>query len=203
MRTFGTTTSLYLASREGVMSRLLIWVRARNRATGAEEALGLWTGDDHRSFTIDGATRLYYGAGGVLGIEPITMQTGIVVRMHRVTLAPTAPEVAQALRTYDARLAPVEIHRAFFAPASGELIEAPHRVFKGWIDAISLPTPEVGGQGAVEVTLASSARALTKVLALKKSDESQRRRGDDRIRRYTDISGSVDVYWGETKAKSS
>ncbi|PKP67336.1 MAG: hypothetical protein CVT86_01935, partial [Alphaproteobacteria bacterium HGW-Alphaproteobacteria-8] len=103
-------------------------------------------------------------------------------------------------RGYDARLAPVEIHRAFFAPASGELIEAPHRVFKGWIDAISLPTPEVGGQGAVEVTLASSARALTRPLALKKSDESQRRRSDDRLRRYTDISGSVDVYWGEAKA---
>jgi hypothetical protein len=193
-------TGAYLAARDGIQARLLIWVRARNRATGAEEALGLWTGDDHQSFLIDGASRLYYGAGGVLGVEPITMQSGIVVRMHRITLAPTAPEVAVAIRGYDARLAPVEIHRAFFAPASGELIEAPHRVFKGWIDAISLPTPEVGGQGAVEVTLASSARALTRPLALKKSDESQRRRSDDRLRRYTDISGSVDVYWGEAKA---
>jgi len=128
------------------------------------------------------------------------MQTGLVVRMQRLTLSPLSPEVAQMLRGYDPRLAPVEIHRALFYPESRELVAEPRRVFKGWIDQAPITTPAIGGAAMAEVSLASAARALTIPLAAKKSDETQRRRGGDRFRRYADVSGQVEVWWGEARA---
>lgn len=199
MRSYDSTTGTYLGSRGGVIARSLVWVEAKNRTSGATETMGLWTGDDHQEFVIGGQTRLYFGAGNLLQLEPITMQTGLVVRMHKVTLSPLSPEVALLLRGYEPRLAPVEIHRALFWPESRDLIAAPHRVFRGWIDEVTIPTPEIGGAAQAEVTLASAARALTIPLALKKSDETQRLRGDDRFRRYADVSGAVDVWWGEAR----
>ena len=203
MRSFPPATAACLASRGAIVSRTLIWIRARNRISGAEEALGLWNGDDHQNFRIDGETRLYTGAGGLVSVDPLTMQSGLVVRMHRVSLSPLAGEVEQAIRGYDPRLAPVEIHRALFAADTRDLIDAPRRVFRGWIDAVQITTPAAGGTARCDVTLASSARALTRTLGLKKSDESQKLRsgpqGSDRFARYGDISGAVAVSWGEKK----
>ena len=201
MRVFGSATTAHLAARTGLQVRLLAWVRAKNRTTGVEEVMGLWTGDDHQTLTIDGAARLYYGAGGVLGLDPITMRSGVVVGMQTVTLSPLAPEVAQMIRGYDTRLAPVDLHRAFFDPLSGVLVDVPQRIFRGWIDKVQVRTPEVGGNATVEVTLASNARALTRGLALKKSDESLRVRAPgDGFFRYADVSDAK-VWWGEVMAK--
>jgi hypothetical protein len=47
MRILDPTSAAYLAARTGVASRHMVHVIARNRATGAPEALGLWQGDDH------------------------------------------------------------------------------------------------------------------------------------------------------------
>lgn len=203
MRTYDSATATHLASATGIMARLLIWIRAKDRGTGAEATLGLWNGDDHQDFTIGGVTRTYFGAGGLLGIEPIVYSTGVQVRMHRVSLSPLAPEVAQVIRGYEPRLAPVEIHRALFDPATLALVAEPHRVFKGWIDDVTITTPQLGGEASCDVTLASAARALTRTLPLKKSDESQKRRSGDRFRRYADISAAVDVFWGEARARAA
>ena len=199
MRDFGSASAAYLAARGGVMSRTLVWITAKNRTTGAAESLGLWTGDDHQDFSIGGVTRTYYGAGAMLSVDPITMQAGLVVRMQRMVLSALSPEVTQIFRGYDPRLAPVEIHRALFDLETHALIEEPHRVFLGWIEEAPIATPEIGGQATIEVTMASSARSMTRALAIKKSDSTQRMRGGDRFRRYIDVSGSVGVWWGEKR----
>lgn len=199
MRTYDAATLAALQARAGLVARVLFWVRAKNRDTGVEEAMGLWTGADATDFDIDGESRKYYGAGALLGVEPIVMQTGLTVRMHRVSLSPLAPEVAQLLRGYEPRMAPVEIHRALLDPDSHDLVAPPHRVFRGWIDELKITTPAQGGRAKAEVTLASASRALTRTLSLKKSDESQRRRADDRFNRYADVSGNVDIFWGEKR----
>ena len=199
MRSFDAPTLAALQSRTHVMARLLIWVVARNRSTGLPEALGLWTGSDDRSFTIGGSPRVYVGAGGLMGVPPIASQTGITVRMQRLTLSPLNDTVADLIRTYDSRFAPIEIHRALFDPVTTQLISEPHRLFKGIIDEIELPIDPADGKVSCEVTVASSARYLTRTLTLKRSDASQRRRSDDRFLRYADLSGEVDVFWGEKR----
>ena len=125
--------------------------------TFAVETMGLWTGEEDRDFSIGGGTRTYHGAGALLGLDQIVMQTGLTVRMQRVSLAPIAAEVAQLLRGYDAGLAPAEIHRALFDPMSGDLVAEPKRLWKGVIDTAPIHTAEIGGQSTVDVAEALAA----------------------------------------------
>ena len=203
MRTYDSPTSTYLAARAGTVIRILIWAEAKNRSTGLTETLGLWTGAEDRAFTIEGGARTYFGAGSVMQVPPITYSTGLAVRMQRLTLSPLAPAVGDLIRTYDCRFAPLQIHRALFSTGDGALIAEPHRVFKGFIDEAEVITPESGGEARCEVTVASSARLLTRTLAQKKSDATQQLRSGDRLRKYVEVSGSVDIWWGELRPGQS
>lgn len=203
MRMFDSPSAGYFAAEPGMDSRIFLWIVGRDRGTGAPASIGFWTGDDHQVFTVEGETRTYYGAGGLIGIEPITYEAGLVVRMQTVHVSAIAPEIAQALRGYEPRLALVEIHRGLFYTASGNLVSAPHRMFRGEIDSVQFTTPEEGGVAACQISLASAARALTKGLTVMRSDNALRQRQPgDRLLRYADVSGAVDVFWGEKKAKA-
>lgn len=190
----------HLQARSGVRPRILVWITARNLTTGLPETAGFWSGEDHQEFVIDGETRAYVGAGGLLGMDDITAETGIKVRSVDVWLATAAPEVVEAARGYDLRLAPVEIHRVLTDPVSHKAIAAPHRIWAGFVDAAPLVTPAVDGDGGrLTVTCLSAAQALTRGLTGKWSDESMKLRGSDRLFRWADIGGKVPVYWGEKK----
>ena len=199
MRDYGSATLTNLQARGGIVSRVLIWFSARNRSTNAVETMGLWTGADHETITINAASRLYYGAGNVVELPQLTFQAGLAVRIHRLGLSPLTPEVMQLIRGYDVRFAPVDIHRALYSTDTRLLIEEPHRLLTGFIDEVDLGTPAVGGTSSCVLGIATSARVLTQNLALKKSDETQRLRSGDRIRRWGDVSGSVEVWWGATR----
>lgn len=201
MRDYLSPTEIaHLQARSGVRPRILVWITARNLTSGEPETAGFWSGEDNQEFVIDGVTRPYVGAGGLLGMDDIPAETGIKVRTVDVWLATAAPEVVEAARAYDLRLAPVEIHRVLTDPVSHKVIAAPHRIWKGSVDAAPLVTPAVDGDGGrLTMTVVSAARALTRGLTGKWSDESMRLRGDDRLFRHADISGKVPVYWGEKK----
>lgn len=192
----------YLSRRDPFVVQHLVWIAARNRASGAVETIGFWTGEDHREISVGGQTRTYYGAGGLLALEPISHAVGTDIRTVRATLAPMAPEVAMAVRGYDPRQAPVEVHRMLLNPTNYAIIGTPVRRLKGWIDRLELPVSDEGREARCELTIASNARAGTRTLALKKSDASQRLRRlpdgrEDRFYRYTDITGAVPLKWGE------
>lgn len=198
MRSFDAPTLSAFQTRTQIMARVLVWITARNRSTGLPEQLGLWNGGYDRSFTINSVARTYVGAGALMQMPPLVYQVGLAVRMQRLTLSPIDPTVGNLIRTYDARLAPIEIHRALFDPVTTALISEPHRLFKGMIDELEV-TADAKGETRCEVTVASSARYLTRTLTLKRSDASQQLRSGDRFLRYADVSGEVDVYWGENR----
>ena len=195
---FAAETAAYFATQTRVRARVLVWIEALNRETGAAETIGLWNGADHRVFTIRGEERTYYGAGGLVAVDPITSRTGLGVRMQRIVFSPLAPEVEQLIRGYDARFAPVEIHRALFDPDTHNLVDEPHRRFRGFLDKISpFKTGPKGDKVTIELQLASAARALTIPLSRKRSNETLRARApDDAFRKYTDVSGTITVKWG-------
>ena len=122
MRSYDAPTIAALQARGGIVARSLIWAVARNRSTGAAESLGLWTGADDRAFTISGSSRTYVGAGSVMEVPPLSAQSGLDVRMQRLSLSPISEAVATLIRTYDARFAAIEIHRALFDPITGLLV---------------------------------------------------------------------------------
>lgn len=185
-------------SRAGTLAHGLIYVTAKTRDTGVPAPVGFWTGDDHQAFTINSVSRTYYGAGAALDLGETVSEVGIVIRTRTVRLSGLAPKVLDMAKAYEARLAPVEIHRAEFDPLTNALIDAPERVFKGWVDQIQWT------QNAETVecvlTLASIARALTRTQTQKYSDASQRLRDvNDAFFQYVDVSGTTDVYWGEKR----
>lgn len=200
MRIYDSSTGTYLAARAGVIARTLVWVTARNRATNADESAGFWNGLDDRTITAGGQARLYHGAGALMAVEGVTAGIGLDVRVVQVSLSPLAPEVAQTLRGYDPRLAPVEIHRALFDLDSGAIVGTPHRIFRGEVSELSIVT---GENASATLSLVSASRVLTRSVHAYRSDASMRARsGSDLFRRYSDISGEVDVWWGQKRRVS-
>lgn len=197
MRSFPSGVSDQMMARGGMYARVLLWVEAKNATTGAPEPQGIWNGEYDTTFVIGGVSRPYVGGGGLLSVEPLTFRVGLDTQFQRVTLSPLGPDVASLIRGLDVRLAPVEIHQAVYSVESGSLLGEPKRWFKGYLDSVQVSTPQVGGQAAVDLTLASQTRDLTRTLPIFKSDEGQKRRGGDRFRRYADVSGQVAVFWGE------
>jgi hypothetical protein len=196
VRVYDGSTQTYIDALDGIVARHLVWFTARNRSTGAAETIGIWNGDDNQSFTI-GTSRLYYGAGSLLDIEPITAGVGLSVRIHQITMSGISSQVEELLRTYDARLAAVEMHRALFSLSTGSLVGTPYRVMKGWVNGVKLTS---GEDSKAVISVASAARALTKPLALYRSDAAMRERSaTDTFRAYADISGQVGVWWGEKR----
>jgi hypothetical protein len=197
MRSYDAATLAALQNRAGVKSRILIWVTARNRATGEPEAAGFWNGDQVADFDIGGVTRRYYAAGALISVDTIAAEVGVGVRMQRVVLSPINDQVESAIFGFETRLAPIEMHRVLYDVQKGVAVSTPHRVFRGWIDDQEIVTAAVGGESQSVLNCASSARALTRSLSLRKSDASQRLRGDDRFYRYTDVTDPVEVPWGD------
>lgn len=197
MRDLHPALAAYLATRpEAIIVHTLIWITARDRVTGAPESIGLWSGLDHQQFDI-GGIRTYLGAGNILGLDKITYGSGLTVRMHKFTFSAISPELEQAVRGYDVRLAPVEIHGMVIDPVYNVIVGAPWLALRGLTDELPIRTPSVGGEGGIEMQVASASRSLTRTLSLKRGDASQQRRGGDRFRRYAEISGTVTVPWGE------
>lgn len=203
MRSYAPAEIAQMQGRAGLRARLLVWIVAKDRETGDPVPVGFWNGDDDQTFTIGAADRTYHGAGGLLGADDVTAEAGLQVRVLTVWLATAAPEVVDAVRGYDLRLAPVEVHRVLTDPLTHLPVAAPHRIWKGWVDGAPEITPAIGGEGGrIGVAIASGAMALTRGLTGKYSDESMKRRAADRMFRYADVSGKIPVYWGEKRLNS-
>ncbi len=201
MRSYSPATAAYFASRASFIGHLLMWFSPLNRTTGAREAIGFWTGDDHQDFTIGGATRRYFAAGSLIKMDPIRWQTGIKSRTQRVTFSQLAPEVLQVIHGYDARHAPIEIHRALFHPESDNLIDAPHLILRGFVDKAPVNTPAKGEAGSVPMEIATHGRALVRPVSRSRSDASLRQRAPaDAFRQYASIADAVETPWGRQAA---
>lgn len=199
----------YFQSRGPRKARLLFWIEARNRSTSAVETIGFWTGGDHRDFSIGGQTRTYYGAGTLLRMNPLTVSTGLQVRNQRIVFSSVPPEVQLAARGFETRNGPVQLHVAYFDALTHELIDEPLRRFKGRCKGLTIPRAKrvpgakASGEATLEISVRSSAEDLTRTLPLKKSDEAlQARSPGDRLRRYADVSGTVESVWGDIRAKA-
>ena len=207
MLTLPSALLAHYQSRAPRVAHLLVWVWARDRDTGTMETIGFWTGADHQVFTIGGESRTYLSAGSLLSIEPVVGETGVRVRTTRLTFSGASPEFRQAVAQYQTNDARTDFHVADFDAATDALIAEPQRRFKGYIKGIEYPRPAIGTDGApgraqALVSGQSAARALTRQLPLKRSDEAlQARHIGDRLRRYGDVSGSVEVVWGEERGR--
>lgn len=199
MPTIDTAVQSQFAERRGVEPRVLFWIEPRNRSTGQREALGLWNGDDHRDFLVEGETRTFYGAGNVLGLAPIRSVTGLDVIYHSITLPPFTDEVRIILDQYDGHLAPVRIYSVALDVDTMEPLAAPIRFVKGTLQEApkSLGAPGSATSKYV-LKIASNARRLTQGLPIYRSQNwLERRASGDLAREHIGVSPDWVVPWGE------
>ena len=169
----------------------LIWITARNRADNGAESLGLWTGAD----VIETGGRTYYGAGALLDLDPITANLTPREVTWAFRVSPLDPAVIAAVRTYDARLAPVEVYEWFHDPDTTAPLADPVRVFRGNIFTVDMPEPAIGQDAAATITCVSDSWRLTRPLTLVRSDAAlQARASGDLFRRYNAVSAVTP--WG-------
>lgn len=198
MRDLPTAVAAHLAARKGLLVHALIWLSARDRSTGAAETLGLWTGADHQDIVVGGVARRYYGVGAVLALDPFVSQALGHEQTWSMQVSSLHAQVIEAIRIYDARLAPVEVHSWYFDPLTHNPLADPIREFRGTVMEVDLPTPPVGGEAVATISCVSDAWRLTRGLTLRRSDAAlQARAPGDGFRRHNALSGAVQVAWGE------
>lgn len=200
MKSYDPAILGYLQASGGKRSRLLAYVWAKRRVDNVIEGMGLWSGEQDRTFTIAGAPRDYYRAAGLIQIDELLFEPGTEVVFTEFRLSGVDPAVRLMLGNYSLRYAPVEIHRALFWPEDGTLVGPPERLLKGWIDQAPIETPEVGGMAELRLSLASANLVLNRTLPFKKSGPAlSAARSGDQFRRFTDV-GAVSTPWGEARA---
>lgn len=184
-----------LASGGGIHTEVLFRMIGRNRTTGLSEVLALWTGSGERSFTIDGEAVTYLGGGELLDIPEITYEIGLAVRYISLGLSGASPAVRTAFFTHNMKHAAVNIHVAFFDPATMALIDT-WRAWKGLESETKPSRAAQGGREIYTVSCASTARFLTMTNPGKKSHASMQAAhpGDDFRKYATTVKGSQ-VVW--------
>lgn len=198
-----------ISSREGIIPSYYLWIEARNRTTGGIETMGLWNGwDAVDAQVLDPDTRLpvtrtYYAGGSIVGWPAIPLETGLVDRNVRITLSQINDAVQLAVRGYDVKHAPVQLHVGFADPSTHLPVAPAVPLFIGKVNGAPITTPAAGGEGSIELVCVSETRELSRTNPLKRSDEMQKRRlvggTPDRFRKYTDVAGSwlQNIHWGE------
>lgn len=186
--------------------RDFLTVFGKNGGTPVE--INFWAGEDNVAANVvsaqDGSTdaRNYIGGGTLRDVPPIVDAIGLEARSIEFGLSQIQSDVQDMVRAYNVRVAKVEFQRGLYDPATWSLVSTPFPRFLGRVDGASVETPEVGGEGAIRLTAASSNIDLTKTSPALKSDETQRLRSDDRVRRYSDTAAQIEVFWGLAKGSA-
>lgn len=187
-----------------VVPRDFLWLRPRDRDTGARVDLGFWSDlGTVAAQVIDpvtdlAVTRNYTGAGDLVSVGPVPLAAGFTVQTVTLRLSQVTAGAAQAVRGYDLRLAPVELHRGYMDPETGLLVAPAQCFFTGEVDDAPISTPPEGEEGEITVTLKSHAQELTRTNPAKRSDADQRKRNpNDGFFRHAATVGTWRVFWGQ------
>lgn len=180
------------------LTHALVWIVARDRSDQSPAPVGIWTGADSRSITIGGTPRVYHGAGALLGLSDLVAAADFKVSEWSFQVSSLHDQVIEAIRLYDSRLAPVEVHLWQWDGETHQPLGDPVREFRGTIMDVDLPMPEEGGTATATVNCVSDSWRLTRGLTLTRSHAAQQaRHPGDGFRKYNDISGAVQTVWGE------
>jgi hypothetical protein len=190
------------------VARDFLWIVARNRSTGAPEAVGFWSDVGAMSAAVIdpntglSVTRNFYGSGSLIDIDPIPLVSTLEVQKIRVRMSQIDSVVQQAVRDYDCKQAKVEIFRGLFSPDTRLLVSPAEPRFVGFIDEIDITTPSENEDGGVTLTCASHTQEILRSNPDTRSDASQRlRHSDDSFYKDTATVGDWELFWGRKQGK--
>lgn len=204
MKSIGVNTSVALADapRKGLIMRDLVWITAKDRSTGSPESVGVWSGRVPTTVPVinpkDGSTdnRVYQPLGQLI-VPPIPATMDLEVRTIRIRLSRLSGALLNAIRLYDAKMAPIEIHRGIFDPTTGRLVDPAMCRFFGFINAAPITISPSGQEGGIELECTSYSRIMTRTSGKLFSDEVLKDRSGDRFGQYLDVAGDWRIWWGQ------
>jgi len=190
-----------------VVARDFVVITVKDRLTGNTSDVGFWSDAGPFSCLVrDGrtgviASRTFVG-GALVSIGDIPLTSDISVRTVDVVLSGIDASVIDAIRTYDARNAPITIYRGYLNPDTLELVAPAKARFIGFIDTAPIETPAEGGASTVTLSCVSHTRELTRRNPDVRSHESQiLRKADDDFFRDTTVVGGWELFWGKEKGR--
>lgn len=199
----GTQPALTNARDTGIVPRQFFWITVKDRTTGNPVTFGLWTGDDTVSIdVISGTTGLpvtrSYGGGVNLKIGDIPRVSDLTIQTIEVEFSAIAPVCQEIVRTYDPRLAKVEIHAGFLSAVTRLPVDEPEIDFLGEVVGAPVKTGSVGGESLIKLEIVSDAISmLSRKNPRKRSYEGQKRRDGDEFGKYGNAAKTWRIFWGE------
>lgn len=181
-------SSLQSTRDGGIAPAGFAWIEARNRDTGAVEAMGLWTGDEDITVNVrtpsGGLTSRAYIGGVNLSISGTQYAGDLTDNATTVSMSQIADAAQHLVRATDVRRATCQIHSTTWT--GGALTSNPDLDWIGIVDDVLIGTPEVGGEGNIGLSIRSEIMAdLTAINPAKSSNSHQQRRsGGDRFCEY-------------------
>lgn len=197
MFTLPTALSTHLAGN-ATSSRMMVWVVARDRTAGTLHPTGFWTGNADQTINVGGVMRDYRATGGLLAIPKTVHDVGDTSVRTDVTFFARSPELVQAVRVYDVRYAPIEVHKVYMDPMNDSIIGSPVLELRGMVDSVQENRPTPGQTGLVfTFKLIPGTVRFTRKLALRHSFASINQANPaDHFGKYFDITARVSAKWG-------
>lgn len=192
-------SSLQAARDGGIAPVYFFWVEARNRDTGATEAMGLWSGDEDITINVrtpsGGLTSRTYIGSCNLVVDGIQYVADLTDNPITVSISQIADAAQQLVRGYDVRLAYCEVHATTWN--NGAFSSNPDIQWIGIIDDGPIATPASGSDGQIALTVRSELMwQLTAVNPAKSSNAHQQRRSPgDRFSEYAGRIRNRMVQW--------
>lgn len=204
MRSYPTAITDQLALKNvGVRDLLSITVRSRSDVD-TTQTFRFWSGSHDKSidvidpFTGSSESRTFEAAGANIQMSAISYTSGLVVTPLTIQFSRISDRMGTVLRTWDPRLAPVEVHRVYLNPESLQPIATAQPKFIGFVDENPETIPEPGNEGSWEVVCVPHTQELLRVNPATRSDSDQRRRGaTDNFYRHTADVGQWEMWWGQ------
>lgn len=194
--------SLAAAPEAGIAPVHLVWIVARDRASGAAVPLGFWSGAGEITLAVappGGAAQSRSYTGGVgLELDGLRYVADLTDTPVTVSLSPIADPVLALSGTLDLRLAYVEIHATTMT--GGALTSAPQLQWVGIVDEGPVSTPAAGGEGGIALSIRSEIMTqLGATNPAKSSDAHQRRRAaTDRFCEAAALIAARTIQWYKT-----
>lgn len=192
-------SALEQAQDVGIAPVFFVTIDAADRTTGELRQVCFWTGDYNITHTVtarngDLVSRLFVGAVG-MQVGDIKYVLDGTDNSVSVSLNPLHDAVNTLLRTYDARLATVEIHVTTWT--KGRLASIGELRWVGMLDTAPYTYGAAGEQATVSLAVRSELMvALGRKNPAKSSDEHQKRRlSTDTFCQYSGVVDSFTFNW--------
>lgn len=163
-------------------------------ATGNPVSIGYWSGMEDIDLELGGVTRTLYASKGALDTDNPTYSAGTEIRRHKAWMNGLSAQAMDLISAYRIEQRPAELWQLCFS--QGAEFQGARRLFKGWIDEPEQTIGRKGGTSKLTLTLASTARAGTRTVPLKKSHQSYLARGGDTAMESASLTDVDSDWWG-------